>query len=74
MPYWSACLLNAFEDFSEGHEQKQSMERAGSTFVRDQLHIPISSFKFRSQSLPDICSTPLLANLRKYKKLKVIPK
>lgn len=46
MPYWSACLLNAFEDFSEGHEQKQSMERAGSTFVRDQLHIPISSLNF----------------------------
>lgn len=32
--------------FSEGHEQKQSMETAGSTFVRDQLHIPVSYLNF----------------------------
>lgn len=35
MPYWNICLSNAFKGFSEGQEQKQSMERAGSTFVRD---------------------------------------
>lgn len=59
----------------EGRKQKQSIKRDGSTFVRDQLPSPISYLNFKvTSTLPEIWLIPLIANLRKYKKLKIIPK